>query len=309
MSAPASERLARMLALVPWLLQHDGVTIAECATHFGVSEEELERDLWLVILCGIPGYLPDQLIDIDFWEEGRIHVIDPLQLSQPLTLSHEEALTLVVALRLLAQVPGALERDAINSAMVKIESALDVPDAHDAVAMEDRSDPDVMEVLSSNPDAVRIRYASGTDDIVSERDIVPGEVFAVDGLVYLDAFCHSAGARRTFRVDRILAAVPIPVPADVADLPTPAASGPGLGVPLTSVLLQATGRSRWVADLPGADVVSDKPFQVRLPVHSLAWAVHLVLGECGGLVALEPPALRAAVYDAARRARAAYPAV
>jgi predicted DNA-binding transcriptional regulator YafY len=70
----AADRLSRLLALVPWLIAHDGVTIAECADHFGVTPEQLEVDLWLLVVCGLPGYGPDQLVDIDFWDDGRIHV-------------------------------------------------------------------------------------------------------------------------------------------------------------------------------------------------------------------------------------------
>jgi proteasome accessory factor C len=102
-----------MLALVPWLAEHDGVTIAEAAEHFSISEKQLEDDLWLVIMCGIPGYMPDQLIDIDFWDDGRIRVIEPLTLARPMRLSAEEAVTLLIALRLMAQVPGIAQRDAI----------------------------------------------------------------------------------------------------------------------------------------------------------------------------------------------------
>jgi proteasome accessory factor C len=60
----SAERLSRMLSLVPWLTSHDGVTIDDAARHFDVSPEQLEKDLWLLIVCGLPGYGPDQLVDI-----------------------------------------------------------------------------------------------------------------------------------------------------------------------------------------------------------------------------------------------------
>ena len=46
-----------------------GVTIAECAEHFGVTEEQLQEDLWQLVVCGLPGYGPDQLVDIQFWDD------------------------------------------------------------------------------------------------------------------------------------------------------------------------------------------------------------------------------------------------
>ena len=41
---------------VPWILAHPGVTIAELAARFEVSERELERDLELLPMCGLPPY-------------------------------------------------------------------------------------------------------------------------------------------------------------------------------------------------------------------------------------------------------------
>ena len=57
-AATSAERLSRMLSLVPWLIAHDGITIDEAARHFGVTPEQLEKDLWLLIVCGLPGSGP-----------------------------------------------------------------------------------------------------------------------------------------------------------------------------------------------------------------------------------------------------------
>ena len=43
------ERLPRLLALVPYLQAHDGVSIAQAAADFAVSEDQLRRaalDVW-----------------------------------------------------------------------------------------------------------------------------------------------------------------------------------------------------------------------------------------------------------------------
>ena len=89
----AQARLTRLLALVPWLVAHDGVTIRECAAHFGVTEEVLQEDLWQLVVCGLPGYGPDQLVDIQFWDDddavrgdGVIRVVDPQTLDRPMRL-------------------------------------------------------------------------------------------------------------------------------------------------------------------------------------------------------------------------------
>ena len=40
-------RLQRVLAVIPWVLAHPGVTIAELAERFEIPEPDLERDLAL----------------------------------------------------------------------------------------------------------------------------------------------------------------------------------------------------------------------------------------------------------------------
>ena len=52
------ERLPRLLSLVPYLQAHPGVAIATAAADFGVSEEQLRRDLQLLWMCGLPGHGP-----------------------------------------------------------------------------------------------------------------------------------------------------------------------------------------------------------------------------------------------------------
>ena len=110
----AATRLSRLLALVPWLSAHEGVTIDEAAAHFDVTPDQLQNDLWLLICTGRPGHQHGDLVDIQFWDEdGRITVVDAQTLDRPLRLSPDEAASLLVALRVLAQVPGPHDRAAL----------------------------------------------------------------------------------------------------------------------------------------------------------------------------------------------------
>ena len=45
MSESALDRTARALDLVPYLLEHQGISIAELAQVFGVSEKQINDDL------------------------------------------------------------------------------------------------------------------------------------------------------------------------------------------------------------------------------------------------------------------------
>lgn len=315
MSEAAATRLPRLLALLPWLVAHNDVSIADCAAHFGVTTEQLTADLDQLIVCGLPGYGPGDLVDIQYWDDDYIHVVEPHMLDRPLRLTHEEATALLLALRLLDQLPGVEDRDALATATDKLERL-----AHEtggerfvavapAVAAGVRSAID--EALRTHH-ALDIRYASGSTGEITERTIQPGRLFAVDGVGYLEAYCLSAEARRTFRLDRILSAL-------VSELSVPeppAADGDGsedrvaVGVGQQEAVLDLAPGARWITDVHPVTAVSAADYDghvvVHLPIHSLAWAQRLVLSLRGDAVALEPPELVSAVADGARAALAAY---
>lgn len=313
MSGTAAERLSRLLALVPWLRAHDGVTVADAAAHFGVTPDQLEQDLWLLIVCGEPGYGPGQLVDIQFWdEEGRIHVLDALTLERPMRLSQQEALTLLIALRMLAQVPGVEDREALVTAAVKLEQAASATEAARAITVNVGVSPEVrgvIEMALASGGATAIRYASASKDEVTDRTIEPRRLFTTDGTVYLEAYCYSAGALRTFRLDRVVSAAP-------GQAPGPAES-PGPGYPTTdppavpaTALLAVSPEARWIIDVHQGAVEgegADGSTLVRLRMLSPDWALRVVLSLAGTAKVLEPPELVRAVAGAARSALAAYP--
>lgn len=313
MTGTAADRLSRLLALVPWLIARDGVTMAECAEHFGVSEEQLDLDLWLLVVCGVPGYGPDQLVDIQFWDDGRIHVIDPQTLKHPLRLSQEEALTLIVALRMLAQVPGVEDRNAIVSAAVKLENAASVVDSAREMAVHVAIDPAITAVVDTALDEGRelaIRYAAATRDEVTDRTIQPRRLFTTDGVIYLEAYCLSAEALRTFRLDRVLSAtLGEQFEVETVSVPTPAPTAPR--TPHETAVLAVEPSARWIIDVhqatEAAAALPDGRSVVRLPLHSFDWGVRLVLSLQGAATVLEPEDLVEAVAGAADAALAAYP--
>src|SRR4051794_41738166 len=121
MSASA-DRLSRLLNLVPYLLARPGIAVAEAAADLGVTERQLREDLELLWVCGLPGYGPGDLIDMAL-DGDRVTITYDAGIDRPLRLNRDEALALVVALRLLAETPGVGHRDAIERALAKIESA------------------------------------------------------------------------------------------------------------------------------------------------------------------------------------------
>jgi proteasome accessory factor C len=313
----AADRLSRLLALVPWLTTHDGVTLGECAEHFRVSEEQLERDLWLLVVCGVPGYGPDQLIDIDFWTDGRVHVVDPQTLSTPMRLSSEEATTLLVALRMLAQLPGVGDRASLLSAAAKLEAASSL-DTDRFVAIDvDVAQPirDAVDVALAEGRELEIEYAAATRDEVTARTIQPLRTISIDGVTYLEAYCLLAEAVRTFRLDRVLEAHLgrfLPTRAFAPSSISPESGSDQVpAVPQRTVTLLLEPAARWLIDVHQAhedpSPRSDGRSLVVLPMHDGDWAIRLVLSLRGAATVIEPSYLVAAVAAAAEAALAAYP--
>ncbi len=131
-SRASADRLARLLNLVPYLLARPGIEIAEAAGDLGVTERQLREDLELLWVCGLPGYGPGDLIDMAF-DGDRVTITYDAGIDRPLRLTPDEALALVVALRMLAETPGVANREAVERALAKIEDA-----AGDLVARRSR---------------------------------------------------------------------------------------------------------------------------------------------------------------------------
>ena len=201
----STERLQRLLALVPYVMNRKVVGLAETAQAFGISERELVDDLnllWCVELRAPDPYCP---IDLSY-EGGEIVVSQAESMGRPLRLAVDEASALLVALRMLAEVPGLEDRSALSRLIAKLEAAageaalvsaqvavqVDIPD-HDAEGYAGQ----IRAALSARR-RVHLRYVPGRDE-TTERDVDPMRLLVVEGRPYLEGWCRlRAGGTATF---------------------------------------------------------------------------------------------------------------
>ncbi len=119
----ASDRLRRLLVLVPYLVKHPGTELAEITRLFGVREDELTSDLNLLFVSGLPPYGPGDLIGVAI-EDERVWIDMADYFSRPLRLTRAEALALYLRGTALAVTPGLREATALASALRKLEERL-----------------------------------------------------------------------------------------------------------------------------------------------------------------------------------------
>ncbi len=317
MTAAATDRLSRLLALVPYLVSRQGIPLAEAAAEFDISQAQLVKDLELLFVCGTPGHLPDDLIEVD-WDDGNVFLSNADPIARPLRLDVDEALALLVGLRALTDVPGLHDRDALQRTLLKLEAAAgESATASSQVRVEVEAQGPLAEVRRALAEGRRVHlsYFVPARDETTERDVDPMRVLLVDDHWYLEGWCRRAEDVRLFRLDRVDAITLLDLPAEVPAAAAERDLAEGLfiaspdDVPVT---LELAPPAHWVADYYAVDQVDqlgDDLLLVRLRVADDAWLRQLALRLGGALRVLDPPGLADEVAAAARSALAAYSAV
>ncbi|GAB3299911.1 WYL domain-containing protein [Epidermidibacterium keratini] len=313
-SATSHAQLQRMSLLVPYVVSHPEVTVAELATEFAVSQDQIREDLNAVAFCGLPGQGMGDLIEV-VYDEDRVTITEAAGIDRPLQLTTHEATALIVALRALVGQSGGVDSDAVTRALAKIESAVgDRGGSATVASLPTQPAPEQARTLRGalqQQRAVRLHYYVPTRDEVTDRVVDPLRLIRVDGQDYLEAWCRRAEDVRIFRLDRIESATVLDEPAappqvelrDVSDgiyTPEPDAS---------IVALQLTAPGRWVAEyyetLERTDN-DDGSVDLRLPISDPDTLRHLVasLGP-DGLAGMVDEQVREAARVVADRSRAA----
>ncbi len=187
---PINQRLARLIDLVPFIANHQGIPTEELAAKFGISVTELEKDLWLLYCCGLPGQTPLELMEFNF-EDGYVTVRNADELKTPRSLSKIEMAALVIGLELLAIRGNQTAMSLAARLKQKLNSRISVKPNPGQLYLNE-----IEQALQTNR-LLRITYKG------KMRNIVPFEIYAEDGSLYLKAYCKEVSARRTFKIDRI----------------------------------------------------------------------------------------------------------
>ena len=201
------EKAARLLDLVPFISTHQGIALADLAEEFNLSESELLSDLNTLWMCGLPGYTPLELIDLEF-ESGYVSIRNAEVLQRVRLLTKQELVIILLGLDILGSAIASQRSDlrsAIATLTNKIKNIVgNIATASPIVDSTHRAT--IAQAIASRMD-LHIEYHSTIRDTVTERMITPLEIALDNGFEVLSAYCHSVKGFRTFRLDNMRSVV------------------------------------------------------------------------------------------------------
>lgn len=296
--------VARMLTLVPWMIERPGASLDEAAEAFGVDARTIRRDLDHLAFCGLPGLGGGDLFEVDLIGD-RVVVSMADELRRPLRPTPQEALRLVLTVDAVMEVLGD-DVPALTSAVAKVRAALGVP-ARLADVFADEGAPVLAEARRAVQSGRRVRmaYQGRADDAPIERDVDPWQLHVQDGLWYLQGYDCRAQDARSFRLDRavtlnVLDEPAVTMPPDDLAAPRYRPSGDDL-----QVVLELDASGWWVADAVDVDEreeLADGRLRISLHTDAPAWIARLVLTAGGAARVVEPDTLRDQVAELASQA-------
>ncbi|CAB4333283.1 MAG: WYL domain-containing protein [Actinobacteria bacterium] len=194
----------RLLALVPFITAHQGISLKDLAAAFNVTTKVMNDDLTTLWMCGLPGYTALELMDLSF-DSGYVTIRNAPTLRAPRNLGMEEIVALLLGLSLLKDSIGENMDfvDRINALAIRLSEKAGIPanfDVSNPVSSLIRGQ--IIEAISKQQ-PLSIAYHSLYNDEFSHREIKPLELRIDKGVEYLFAYCYKASSFRVFRIDRI----------------------------------------------------------------------------------------------------------
>lgn len=323
---PTSIVVARMLALVQWVKTHPGQSFDSLASHFGVSPQQIRKDVDSLSLVGAD-HVPWQGLDFDFADlhDGKVTLNHAGGLANQLHLDELDREVLALAL-------SALEAGPWQSYARQLSQLLQLsPNAQAGVELETAPSPEaknttgslnaplgqvfatVLEALMSGR-SLKLSYVDAAG-VSSQRNVDPWWLVSDGARLTLVGYCHGARAKRRFRLERISALSlggqvrkAAPSPNTSADKRRRGRSQ-SWGRTAQTATLRIRPSGIWLTQVAKAKQViynQDGTITVEIIGRSQAWLESVVLRASSELIAVEPATLLEKVSVRAAKARANY---
>ena len=291
-SAPL-ERTARLLDLVPYINSHQGISLKELAAVFNVSTAQMTSDLTTLWMCGLPGYTPLELMDLDF-ESGFVTIHNAETLSKPRSITFDEGVALILGLDLLRSAISP-DRDDLSEGIdllsKRLAELIQLPSALSATSIINQAVSTAITEALKSRSALDITYHSLYRDEIGSRIILPIEIVESDGQNYLSSYCYTASDFRQFRIDRIQKASVRAVPQD--------APKPSVQQSSYSCTIKVFEPTREIAE---RFKQSELPinFEFDFQTYSVQWIERSVMASGSAIGLQSPPDVRKSIAELAQ---------
>ncbi len=288
-----TERMARLLGVIPWVVEQGGAHLDDIAARFDYPSGQLLEDLTQrLFFVGVHPFTPDTLIEVHI-SDGIVDIQYADWFSKPMQLTGEEATRLLAAGRTVLDMSSGQQRrtdgedaaEPLVRALTKLSLSLGSGDGGAA----DRIDVCLGHASTETLDELRlainarrrieIEYYSQGRDAMTVRMVDPARLLSHDGAWYLFGWCHRARAERVFRVDRIRALTVTQAEAKVDAAAARSTPMPLDGVERT-VTLRLDPEAAWAADYYRArhrTEHSDGTVEAEFAVANESWLARLLV--------------------------------
>jgi proteasome accessory factor C len=307
----ASERVATLLILLPWLQKRKRVKLSVVAKQFRMREEDLIADIQMAAMCGVPPYTADELIDV-FVDDGTVIAEIPKFFSRPLRLTSAEMYAIIAMVKAAQSMPGAPSRSVLTRAVGKL--ARIAPDVSEAPVQIDLPDEPLLQELHTalnESRELRITYFNPARSESAQRTVRVGKIYSEFGHWYVLADDDKSGAMRNFRVDRIREIQHTGKIYDQADVARRAndQGNEWFGSDLETVALRVRDDATWISE--AYPIVSrkknrDGTVDVVLRVTGEHWLARLLLRGGRNIEVLAPAKWKGLTKATAAKVRAKY---
>ena len=301
----AASRALRTMDLIPYILENPGISIGKLAKQFSVSEKQVESDLQLIFMCGLPGYTPYELIDLIF-EDGVVSIIDPQVLDKPRRFTKSELVVIILGLQLLSEL-SASDATRLGKLQLLSNKIMKLGGSNSVVIAPSSSKSPYVEVITraiTDKKSLTIQYQSLVKDEISIRAIIPHSLYLMNGNLYLSALDLKAKSDRIFKVELIKNC-------EIGNEISSEAVGQDSSAVEVVLDVQRAYRNFIERNSSIITAVEEQKnsFRVHLKLNNLEWLKRSILSNSPGIKVISPPSLAQEVAELAASLLASYQVV
>ena len=292
----ASNRALRAMDLIPYVVENPGVSTSELAQKFSVTVKQIEEDLSLIFMCGLPGYTPYDLIDLVF-EDGIVSVIDPQVLTKPRNFSKAEHVAIVLGLEILKNLAGDKPDYQLKISQVLSKLNKSVPNIE--VVLKNEQPFQYFQVINQAIKlnrSLQIVYNSESKDEQKMRSVIPVRMFLQNAQVYLVAHDPDSGIEKVFKLSNLTSC-------ELGDIVKISSSI--VHEESFKVEILVDDKHRMFIERNSSIIVEQRQIvgatKATIKVQSMDWIKRAVVSNAPGIQVISPPDLASWVKETASK--------